>query len=144
MNLNLQEQHQVVKIINLLMEFKFVADELSKKNDVTISHSVPLFQQLLYILNNNQESDSSLIIEMKSHMKTKLKLENRYSKNQLEKLVTITYFDPRVKCLISSNLSPEHLKKNIKNSNISDVSPKQKILHTIYKDDKKVTPLIKN
>ena len=31
MNLNLQEQHQVVKIINLLMEFKFVQVNLARK-----------------------------------------------------------------------------------------------------------------
>ena len=61
---------------------------------------------------------------MKFHIKAKL--ENRYTEKQLEKLETITYFDPRVKSLISSDFCEGLLKKNIIKYSNTDVSPKQK------------------
>ena len=81
-------------IVTLLLPFKECGEKLSSENDVTISLIVPYFQILKLHL-SPKTNDLKIIKEMKCQML--MKLNTRYTTEQLKCLTTSTLLDVRHK-----------------------------------------------
>ena len=92
--LNNDDKDKMTAIVALLQPFKECGEKLSSENDVTISLIVPFFQILKQHLSPNP-NDMNVIKEMKSKML--IKLNNRYTTDQLKCLTTCTLLDVRHK-----------------------------------------------
>ena len=94
LTLTASDKTNMSAILSLLRPFKECGKLLSSENDVTISLIVPHFNTLRQHLSPNA-SDSKLIEEMKSKML--LKLNDRYSKQEIQSLTVATLLDVRHK-----------------------------------------------
>ena len=88
------QKAMLIAIVELLEPFKYAGEKLSSENDVTISCVVPMFDVLKEHLRPNK-NDIPLISNMKRVML--VKLNNRYSENQMKVLYACTLLDVRYK-----------------------------------------------